>query len=206
VFIKKQPLPLIVVKKDGGFNYDTTDLAAVRHRLVELKADRVIYITDLGQQQHFHLVFAGAELAGWKTAQRLDHMGFGLVLGEDGKKFSSRKADGSVKLMDLLNEAQQKALEQLRSREKEAHDNAEKEEEDKDQFARGTNLDSDEFEKAAEKLGMASIKYYDLKQNRVTNYEFSYKKMLDPKGNTAVYLVYAYVRMCSILRKSGIEP
>lgn len=136
IFIEKQPLPLIVVKKDGGFNYDTTDMAAVRHRLLDIKADRCIYITDMGQLQHFTLIFLGAKKAGWLTHQRLDHMGFGLVLGEDGKKFSSRKAGGSVKLMDLLNEAKEKALEQLKSREKEASEAKEGEE-----HVRGTNLE-----------------------------------------------------------------
>lgn len=95
---------MIVVKSDGGYNYDSTDVAAIKYRLHELKGDRLIYITDSGQLPHFELVFECARKAGWTNGQRIEHMGFGVVLGEDGKKFSARKGV-SVKLIDLLNEA-----------------------------------------------------------------------------------------------------
>lgn len=94
---------MIVVKSDGGFNYDSTDLAAIQYRLFTEKADRIIYITDLGQKDHFDLIFAGARKIGWLTTQRVEHMGFGCVLGEDGKKFKTRNGK-TVKLLDLLNE------------------------------------------------------------------------------------------------------
>lgn len=118
IFIEKYPIPLIVVKSDGGFNYDTTDLACIKHRLLNLKADRLVYVTDLGQREHFEMIFAAAKKTGWLQKQRVDHMGFGVVLGEDRKKFSTRKGV-SVKLMDLINESKEKALAQLKSREKE---------------------------------------------------------------------------------------
>jgi len=106
---------LIVVKSDGGFNYDSTDLAAIRYRLQTIKSDRVIYITDLGQREHFEMIIAAAKKVGWLTTQRCEHMGFGVILGEDGKKFKTRSGV-SVRLLDLLNEAKDKALNQLKSR------------------------------------------------------------------------------------------
>ncbi len=112
---------MIVVKSDGGYNYDTTDLACIKHRLKTLHADRVIYITDAGQREHFEMIIATAKKAGWQTNQRCEHMGFGVVLGEDGKKFSTRKGV-AVKLLDLINEAKERALGQLKSREKEGVD------------------------------------------------------------------------------------
>lgn len=93
-----------MVKSDGGFNYDSTDMAAIQYRLHTLKADRVIYITDLGQREHFEMVIAAAKKAGWLTHQRCEHMGFGVILGEDGKKFKTR-AGTTIKLLDLLNDA-----------------------------------------------------------------------------------------------------
>jgi len=108
---------LIVVKSDGGYNYDTTDLACIKHRLTTLKANRVVYITDAGQREHFEMIIATARKAGWLANQRCEHMGFGVVLGEDGKKFSTRKGE-AIKLLDLLNEAKERAMAQLKSREK----------------------------------------------------------------------------------------
>lgn len=192
----------MVVKSDGGYNYDTTDLAAIKYRLHEVKANRIVYITDLGQREHFEMVFAAAKKAGWLTNQRVDHMGFGVVLGENKKKFSTRKGV-SVKLLDLINEAHDKALAQLKSREKEPKE-AKEEGAEEVVEATFTALKPEEYEEAAEKLGIAGIKYYDLKQNRTSDYVFDFDKMLDPRGNTAVYLIYAYVRMCSIIRKSGL--
>jgi len=108
---------LIVVKSDGGYNYDSTDLAAIQYRLHTVNADRVIYITDSGQREHFEMVIAAAKKAGWLTTQRCEHMGFGCILGEDGKKFKTR-AGKTVRLIDLLDEAKENALKQLKSREK----------------------------------------------------------------------------------------
>lgn len=199
IFIEKYQIPLIVVKSDGGYNYDSTDLAAIQYRIQQVKADRIIYITDSGQREHFEMVIAAAKKAGWVTTQRCEHMGFGVILGEDGKKFKTRGGK-SIRLLDLLNEARDNAFKQLKSREKGTEEAVEGEEKE---FQTFTSLKPEEYEDAAEKLGIASIKYYDLKQNRISDYIFSFDKMLDPKGNTAIYLIYAYVRMCSIIRKSG---
>ena len=122
-------------------------------------------------------------------------MGFGLVLGPDGKKFKTRTGD-TVKLNSLLDEAKERALNQIKRRVQEQQEGKE--------FVTGSTMQPEDFEGAAEKLGMAAIKYYDLKYNRITDYAFNYDKMLDPKGNTAVYLNYSYVRMCSVLRKAEV--
>lgn len=201
IFIEKYSIPLIAVKSDGGFNYDSTDLACINYRIKTLNADRIIYITDLGQREHFEMIIAAAKKAGWVSTQRCEHMGFGVILGEDGKKFKTRGGK-TVRLHDLLNEAKDRALVQLQSREKGVKVVEEGEAEKEHTF---TALKPDEYEEAAEKLGMAAIKYFDLKQNRTSDYTFSFEKMLDPKGNTAVYLIYAYVRICSIIRKSGFS-
>ena len=194
IFIPGKKLPLMVVKSDGGFNYDSTDLAAAKYRLLELKADRVIYITDSGQEPHFNLIIEGAKLIGWHQPPktRMEHMGFGVVLREDGQKFKSSEGD-AIRLVELLDEAKKRALDQLKSR---AGDNVE---------GAQTNLMEEELESAAEKIGMAAIKYFDLKQNRISTYKFNFNQMLDPKGNTAVYLLYSYARINSILKKSGLN-
>jgi len=194
MFIPDKPIPLMVQKSDGGFNYDTTDLAAARYRLCELKADRLIYITDVGQYPHFELIFEAAKIIGWhKPPQtRMEHMGFGLVTDKNGQKFKTRSGD-TVKLVDLLDEAKQRAANQLKAR---VNDSKE---------GQQTKLTEDEIDEAAERIGMAAIKYFDLRQNRISNYKFDYDKMLDPKGNTAVYLLYSYARVCSIINKSELK-
>lgn len=193
---KGKKAPLIIQKKDGGYNYDSTDMAAINYRLNELKCDRLVYITDVGQQTHFEMVFDAATRAGWLNPKvhRVSHMGFGLVLGEGGKKIKTRSGDAD-KLMDLLDEATHQAEEQLVARNKELAGTE----------AGAHALAGPELKEAAEKIGMASIKYFDLKQNRVSNYTFSYERMLDPKGDTALYLLYAYARMSSILKKVGLD-
>ncbi|EGR29994.1 hypothetical protein IMG5_144680 [Ichthyophthirius multifiliis] len=197
---KKQP-PLFIIKKDGGFGYDSTDMAAIKYRLKNLGCNRVVYITDIGQEPHFTYCFAASEKIGWhKPPQtRLEHMGFGIVLGEDGKRFRTRSSE-TVKLKDLLDEAKDRALSKIKERQNEA--NKEEGEESKGNV---TFLSEQQYEEAAEVMGMAAIKYYDLRQNRISDYIFSYDKMLDTKGNTAVYLLYSYARLCSILRKSEID-
>ena len=188
--VEGHKVPLMVQKKDGGFGYDSTDLAAAKHRLLSEVCDRVIYVTDSGQGTHFYAVFDAAKAVGWHQPPRtrMDHAGFGVVLGPDGKKFKTREGT-SIKLVNLLNEARDRAREQLEKREKEATSGSK------------THLTPEQFEHAAESLGIAAIKYFDLKQNRISTYSFSFDKMLDPKGNTAVYLIYAYARICSILEK-----
>jgi arginyl-tRNA synthetase len=183
---------MLVRKSDGGFNYATTDMAAIRHRSQLAaedggeKANRVLYVTDSGQSQHFQMVFAAARLAEFvPEGVSLEHVPFGLVQGEDGKKFATRSGD-TVKLKDLLNESVRIAGEDLKSRN------------DKD--------DSERIDRVAEIVGIGAVKYADLSMNRESNYRFSYERMLSLNGNTAPYMLYAYARICGIIRKgSGQE-
>jgi len=184
------PLPMLVRKSDGGFNYATTDLAAIRHR-TELedgeRADRVLYVTDAGQSQHFDMVFAAAKMAGFlKEGVSLEHVPFGLVQGEDGKKFATRSGD-TVKLKDLLDEAIKIAAVDVRSR----RDDPE------------ADL-PDDVKEVVKTVGIGAVKYADLSMNRVSNYKFSYERMLSLNGNTAPYMLYAYARICGIVRKATV--
>ena len=186
-----KPLPVIVRKSDGGFNYATTDLAAIRYRFAAAPdgddARRVIYVTDAGQANHFAGVFQVAERAGWiPEGARLEHVPFGLVQGEDGKKLKTRSGD-TVRLRDLLDEAVERADADLRQRLKEEE-----------------RTESEDFiSHVATTVGLGAVKYADLSQNRITNYQFSFDRMLALQGNTAPYLLYAVVRIAGIARKGG---
>ena len=186
-----KPLPVIVRKSDGGFNYATTDLAAIRYRFAVASqgdgARRVIYVTDAGQANHFAGVFQVAKRAHWIPEDgRLEHVPFGLVQGEDGKKLKTRSGD-TVRLRDLLDEAVERAEADLRRRLEEE----------------GRNEDDQFIEHVAGTVGLAAVKYADLSQNRITNYQFSFDRMLALQGNTAPYLLYAVVRIAGIARKGG---
>ena len=183
------PLPLIVQKSGGGYNYATTDLAAIRYRVNVDKAQRVIYPVDAGQGNHFAQVFQVGKKAGWITDDvEFVHTPFGLVLGEDGQKLKSRSGE-AVRLQDLLDGAIAAARADLESRLKE--DNRE---------------ETEEFiANVAEIVGISAVKYADLSQNRNTDYKFSYAKMLAIKGNTAPYMLYAFARVQSIGRKGDID-
>jgi arginyl-tRNA synthetase len=185
-----EPLPLIVQKSDGGYNYATTDLAAVRHRIESDRADRIIYITDAGQADHFAQVFQVARLAKWIPADvEITHVPFGLVLGEGGKKIKTRSGD-TIKLKELLDEAIERFRNDLESR----------------LAAEENRVETPEFiANSAEIVGLSAVKYADLSQNRLSNYVFSYDKMLALQGNTAPYMLYAYVRVQGIKRKGGID-
>ena len=182
---------MLIRKSDGGFNYATTDLAAIRHR-VQLdptdggeKADRVLYVTDAGQSQHFEMVFAAAKKAGFVADSiSLEHVPFGLVQGEDGKKFATRSGD-TVKLKDLLDEAVRIAAEDIKSRQDDPEDDL-----------------PDVMNEVAKTVGIGAVKYADLSMNRESNYKFSYGRMLSLNGNTAPYMLYAYARICGIVRKA----
>jgi arginyl-tRNA synthetase len=186
-----KPLPVIVQKSDGGFNYATTDLAAIRYRFAAAPAGdgarRVIYVTDAGQASHFAGVFQVARRAGWIPEDgRLEHVPFGLVQGEDGKKLKTRAGD-TVRLKDLLDEAVERADADLRRR-----------------LAEEGRSESEAFIlHVATTVGLAAVKYADLSQNRTTNYQFSFDRMLALQGNTAPYLLYAVVRIAGIARKGG---
>ena len=184
-----KPLPLIVQKSDGGFNYATTDLAAIRYRLSGDGdgAERVIYVTDAGQAAHFAGVFQVADRAGWVPAEAsLEHVPFGLVQGDDGKKLKTRSGE-TVRLKDLLDEAVERAETDLRRR-----------------LAEEERSESDAFiNEVATTVGLGAVKYADLSTNRITNYQFSFDRMLALSGNTAPYLLYAVVRISGIARKGG---
>jgi arginyl-tRNA synthetase len=184
-----QPLPLIIQKTDGGFNYATTDLAALRYRIREDKADRIIYITDVGQSNHFAQFFQVARRADWVPENvEIVHVPFGLVQGEDGKKLKTRSGD-TVRLRDLLDESivcYRQLLE--------------------DRLTADERSEPEEFKaNVAHIAGLSAVKYADLSQNRTSNYIFSYEKMLAEKGNTAPYMLYAYARVQSISRKGEVD-
>ena len=181
-----EPLPLMVQKSDGGYNYDTTDMAAIRHRIFVEKADRIIVVTDIGQSLHFQLVFAAAEKAAWLDPKqtRVDHVGFGLVLGADGKKFKTRSGD-TEKLIDLLTEAVAQARQII--------------------LERMPTAPAEEIDHLATVIGIGAVKYADLSSHRTKDYTFSYERMLRFEGNTAVFLLYAYVRINGIKRKTHAD-
>ena len=185
------PLPVIVQKSDGGFNYATTDLAAIRYRFAAPPAGDgagwVIYVTDAGQAHHFAGVFQVARRAGWiPEGARVEHVPFGLVQGDDGKKLKTRSGD-TVRLKDLLDEAVERCEADLRRRLAEE----------------GRQEDDNFVHQVAATVGLAAVKYADLSTNRLTNYQFSFDRMLALQGNTAPYLLYAVVRIAGIARKGG---
>jgi arginyl-tRNA synthetase len=184
-----EPLPLIVQKTDGGYNYATTDLAAIRYRIKEDGAKRIIYVTDSGQANHFAQVFAVARKANWIPEDvEIVHVPFGLVCGEDGKRLKTRSGD-AVRLQDLLDEAIVRTRADLETR-----------------LAAEERQETEEFiTNVSEVVGLSAVKYADLSQNRASNYVFSYDKMLALQGNTAPYMLYAYVRVQGIRRKGGID-
>lgn len=178
-----KPLPLMVQKSDGGYNYDTTDMAALHHRIFEEKADRIIIVTDAGQSLHFQMIFAAGKKAGYLEGNNveLDHVPFGVVLGEDKTKFRTRAGDVE-KLIDLLTKAVIKAKEIL--------------------IERLPVLEEKEINQLAKTLGIDAVKYSDLSCLRTKDYVFSYNRMLQLEGNTAAFLLYAYVRILGIKRKT----
>ncbi|PYC21931.1 arginine--tRNA ligase [Aquipseudomonas alcaligenes] len=177
------PLPLIVQKAGGGYLYATTDLAATRYRANVLKAERALYFVDQRQALHFQMVFACARLAGFVPADMaLEHMGFGTMNGPDGKPFKTRDG-GTVKLVELLDEAEQRAYALVKEKNPE--------------------LSEDELRHIARVVGIASVKYADLSKHRTSDYRFNFELMLSFEGNTAPYLLYAYTRVASVLRKLG---
>lgn len=175
------PLPVIIQKRDGGFLYASTDLAAIRYRSETLGADRVLYVVDARQSLHFQQVFAVARAANFVRQNcKLEHIAYGTMMGEDGKPFKTRSGD-IVKLRELLNEAVSRAQDLVTEK----------------------NPDLSDSEKAliANTVGIASVKYSDLSKNRTSDYVFDWSSMLSFEGNTAPYLLYAYARIQSVLRR-----
>lgn len=186
LFPPGRSVPLTVVKSDGGYTYDTSDLAAINNRLIEEKADVLLYVVDAGQSEHLEGVFAASKLIGWsKPHHRVEHVAFGVVLGEDRKKFKTRSGD-TIRLRDLLDEGLTRALAKLKEKE------------------RDKVLTEEELTSAQKAIAYGCIKYADLSHNRMNDYIFSFDKMLEDKGNTAVYMLYAYARIKSIARNAGV--
>jgi arginyl-tRNA synthetase len=175
--------PCIIRKRDGGFNYATTDIATVDYRLDDLKADSVWYVVGAPQTLHFKQIFEIARRQGYKADLR--HITFGSILGEDRKLMKTRSGE-NVPLRELLEEACRRARKIIEEK----------------------NPDLSEAEKidVAQKIGIGAVKYADLSQYRMTDYVFSWDKMLSLQGNTAPYLQNAYVRIRSIFRKAGESP
>lgn len=177
-----QPLPFIIQKSDGAFLYATTDLAAVRYRINNLKADEIIYVTDARQKLHFAMLFEVVEQAAWAKKENLTHITFGTMLGEDGTPFKTRSGD-NVKLKDLLQEAVERAKAVVEQK--------------------NPDLPAAQKAEIAKAVGIGAVKYADYSNNRESDYVFSFDKMLAMEGNTAPYMQYAYARVRSIERKAA---
>jgi arginyl-tRNA synthetase len=178
-----QPVPLIVQKADGGFGYAASDLTAIRNRVVDLQASTLLYVVDVRQSLHFKMVFEAARRAGWLGDEVTAHnMGYGTVLGADGKPFKTREGE-TVKLEDLLDEAVQRAAEVVREK--------------------ARDLTEDEIQERAAQVGIGAVKYADLSTSPSRDYKFDLDQMVSLNGDTSVYLQYAYARIRSILRKAG---
>ncbi len=180
VFLEGEEVPVIVQKGDGGYLYATTDLAALRYRAQTLGAQRISYVVDARQGEHFKQVFRVAKEAGFVPEDvKLEHIAFGTMMGQDGKPFKTREG-GTVKLIELLDEAVAKAKETINDRE---------------------SYSEEELERLAKIIGIGAVKYADLSINRESNYIFNWDKMLSFEGNTSLYMQYAYARIQSIFRK-----
>ncbi|MGA1051284.1 MAG: arginine--tRNA ligase [Ilumatobacteraceae bacterium] len=180
-----EPLPLIVQARTGGFNYATSDLTCVIDRVERLGADLLLYVVGAPQSQHLEMVFEVARMAGWlRSPAEAVHIAFGSVLGDDRKMLRSRSGD-SVKLIELLDEAVDRAANAV----------AEK----------NPDLSTAERAEIARMIGIGAVKYADLSTDRIKDYVFDWDRMLAFDGNTAPYLQYAHARICSIFRRAGVD-
>ena len=175
------PAVLIIRKSDGGYGYGVTDLAAIRYRVSELRADRLIYVTDARQAQHFAMVFDAARAAGWLNDTHAEHVPFGTILGDDGKPFKTRSG-GTIALGDLLDDAVSRARTVVDEKSPE--------------------LPEDERAQIAHTVGIGAVKYADLSSSRQRDLQFSFDRMLALDGNTAPYLLYAHVRAAAIANRA----
>jgi arginyl-tRNA synthetase len=179
------PVPLIVKKLDGGYGYAATDLSAIRDRVVNLKANTLVYVVDARQSLHFKMVFETARRAGWLNGDvKAQQLAFGTVLGKDGKPFKTREGE-TVRLVDLLDEAIDRATTVVREK------------------AEKVGLTEQEIVENGRYVGIGAVKYADLSTSAVRDYKFDLDQMVSLNGDTSVYLQYAYARIQSILRKAG---
>ncbi|MET9876157.1 arginine--tRNA ligase [Actinacidiphila glaucinigra] len=178
-----EPVPLIVQKADGGFGYAATDLSAIRDRTADLHADTLLYVVDSRQALHFKMVFETAKRAGWLTDEVTAlHIPFGTLLGKDGKPYKTRSGE-TFRLVDLLDEAVERAATVIREK--------------------SSELTDEEVADRAKEVGIGAIKYADLSTSLGRDYVFDLDRMVSLNGDTSVYLQYAYARNRSILRKAG---
>jgi len=186
--LRKQKTPFIIRKKDGAFLYSTTDIATVQHRKDHFHADRALYIVDSRQGLHFQQLFAVMKLLG--ADMELEHIGFGTVLGKDGKPLRTRDASGHViTLVSLLEEAKQRARQRI-----------------DEGIAEGRlRVRPEEMDEVSQVVGIGAVKYADLRQNRLSDYQFDWDKMISFQGNAGPYLQYAYARCASIFAKGGVD-
>lgn len=208
--------PLMVVKSDGGYTYDTTDLAALYHRLRVLDTDHVIYITDSGQKTHFDMCFKVAEAMGWlkpssseKSTKKLTHIGFGLVCGKDGKKLKTRSGE-TVKMLDVIDEVIHKSDQIIRDRaqgmKSETPSSEGSESEDKkDTVSFYQGITDDQITSMSRKIGINTLKYFDLCHNYESNYKYDADLMFRFTGDTGVYLMYCFARINGIIEKSTLN-
>ena len=186
VFLDEFETPMIVQKRDGGYLYATTDLAAVRYRSVHYRADRILYFVDARQTLHFRQLFAVARKAGFaRQACKLEHHPFGAIMGRDNRPFKTRSGD-VVKLADLLDEAVRRARILVTEKNR--------------------DLDEAEVDRISRVVGIGAVKYADVSKNRASDYVFDWDTMLNFDGNTAPYLQYAYARIQSLFRRGGVDP
>ncbi len=181
--LRRQKEPFIVRKRDGAYLYSTTDIATILYRKERFDADMGVYVVDTRQALHFEQVFTAARLL--EVPMRLVHVGFGTVLGADGKPLRTRDG-GTIRLAELLDEAERRAAERMRSE--------------------GIDLPEAELEELARAVGIGAVKYADLRQHRLSDYRFDWDKMISFKGNAGPYLQYAHARIHSIFRKGGTDP
>jgi len=181
-----QPVPFLIRKNDGGYLYATTDLAAVQYRTATLGATRILYVVDARQKQHFAMLFDAARKAfSLPATTQLEHIAYGAVLGDNHRPLKTRSGE-SVKLTDLLDEAEKRAAEVV--------------------LQKHPNLTPHELSDIAQKVGIGALKYADLRADKVKDYVFNWEKMLAFEGNTGPYLQNAYVRIYAIFRKGQINP
>jgi arginyl-tRNA synthetase len=179
------PVPLIVKKSDGGYGYAATDLSAIRDRVFNLKANTITYVVDARQSLHFKMVFETARRAGWLNGDVEAHqLAFGTVLGKDGKPFKTREGE-TVRLVDLLDEAIERATAVVREKDTQ------------------NQLSEEEIAERGAQVGIGAVKYADLSTSANRDYKFDLDQMVSLNGDTSVYLQYAYARIQSILRKAG---
>jgi arginyl-tRNA synthetase len=177
------PTPLIVKKSNGGYGYAATDLSAIRNRVSDLKATTLLYVVDVRQSLHFRMVFETARRAGWLTDDVTAHqLGFGTVLGKDGKPFKTREGE-TVRLVDLLDEAIERASAVVREK--------------------AQDLSEEEIAERGAQVGIGAVKYADLSTSAARDYKFDLDQMVSLNGDTSVYIQYAHARIKSILRKAG---